>query len=113
MVTVNVPFYPDNISIRADGILIVTGMDELQSWKACLLAKRSFCETGFTVMTVDPVNLAVRPPLYHAAPGILSAASVAVQAGNTLYVGSAMEDRLLEIDLSGVTNTYSTTAGVR
>jgi hypothetical protein len=96
--TANVPFYPDNISVRADGMLIVTGMDELQSWKACVLAKRSFCETGFTVMTVDPVNLDVRP-LYHAPPGILSAASVAVQVGNTLYVGSAMEDRLLEIDL--------------
>jgi hypothetical protein len=33
---------------------------------------------------------------------ILSAASVAVQVGNTLYVGSAMGDRLLEIDLSVV-----------
>jgi alpha-beta hydrolase superfamily lysophospholipase len=50
-------FYPDNISVRADGMLIVTAMDELQSWKACVLAKRSFCETGFTVMTLDPVNL--------------------------------------------------------
>jgi hypothetical protein len=56
--TANVPFYPDNISVRANGMLIVTGMDELQGWKACVLAKRSFCETGFTVMTLDPVNLA-------------------------------------------------------
>jgi sugar lactone lactonase YvrE len=97
--TANVPFYPDNISVRPDGILIVTGMDELQSWKTCVLAKRSFCEAGFTVMTLDPINLAVRT-LYHAPPGILAAASVAVQVGNTLYVGSAMGDRLLEVDLS-------------
>jgi hypothetical protein len=45
-------------------------------------------------------------PLYHAPPGILFAPSVAVQVGNTLYVGSAMGDRLLEIDLSVVTNTH-------
>jgi hypothetical protein len=44
-----------------------------------------------------------KPDRYHAPPGILSAASVAVQVGNTLYVGSAMGDRLLEIDLSVVT----------
>ena len=49
--TANVRFYPDNISVRADGMLIVTGMDELQSWKACVLARLSFCETGFTVVT--------------------------------------------------------------
>jgi fumarate hydratase class II len=104
--TANVPFYPDNISVRADGTLIVTGMDELQSWKACVLAKRSFCETGFTAMTLDPVTLDVRP-LYHAPPGTLSAASVAVQVRNTLYVGSAMGDRLLEIDIPAVTKSHA------
>ena len=31
--TANVRFYRDNTSVRADGMLIVTGMDELQSWK--------------------------------------------------------------------------------
>jgi SMP-30/Gluconolactonase/LRE-like region len=101
--TANVRFYPDNISVRADGMLIVTGMDELQSWKACVLARLSFCETGFTVVTLDPVTLDVRP-LYHAPPGTLSAASVAVQVRNTLYVGSAMGDRLLEIDIPAVRN---------
>jgi hypothetical protein len=104
--TANVPFYPDNISVRADGTLIVTGMDELQSWKACVLAKSSFCETGFTVVTLDPVTLDVRP-LYHAPPGTLSAASVAVQVRNSLYVGSAMGDRLLEIDISAVTKSHA------
>lgn len=104
--TANVGFYPDNISVRADGMLIVTGMDELQSWKACVLARLSFCKTGFTVVTLDPVTLDVRP-LYHAPPGTLSAASVAVQVRNTLYVGSAMGDRLLEIDIPAVTKSHA------
>jgi hypothetical protein len=104
--TANVPFYPDNISVRADGVLVVTGMDELRSWTACVLAKRSFCETGFTVMTLDPVTLDVRP-LYHAPPGILPAASVAVQVCNKLYIGSAMGDRLLEVDLSVGVKSHS------
>jgi hypothetical protein len=103
--TANVRFYPDNISVRADGMLIVTGMDELQSWKACVLARLSFCETGFTVVTLDPVTLDVRP-LYHAPPGTLSAASVAVQVRNTLYGGSAMGDRLLEIDIPALTKSH-------
>jgi hypothetical protein len=55
--TVSVSFHPDNISIRADGMLVVAGMDELASCKACVLAKRNFCETGFTVVTLDPVIL--------------------------------------------------------
>jgi hypothetical protein len=50
--------------------------------------------------------------LYHAPPGILSAASVAVQLGNTLYVGSAMGDRLLEVDLSVVTKANSKKEGL-
>ena len=99
--TANVPFYPDNISIRADDMLLVTGMDELQSWKACVSAMRSSCETGFTVVTLEPFTMDVRP-LYHAPPGTLPAASVAVQMRNTLYVGSAMGDRLLEIDIPTV-----------
>jgi hypothetical protein len=104
--TADVPFYPDNISVRADGVLVVTGMDELRSWKACVLAKRSFCETGFTVITLDPVALDVRP-LYHAPPGILPAASVAVQVTNKLYIGSAMGDRLLEVQLSAGAKSHS------
>jgi hypothetical protein len=97
--TLNVPFYPDNISVRTDGMFVVAGIDELENWKACVLAKRSFCEIAFTVMTLDPVTLALGP-LYHAPPGIPSGASVAVQVRNKLYIGSFMGDRLLEIDLS-------------
>jgi hypothetical protein len=74
--------------------------------ESLFLAKRSFCETGFTVMTVDPVTLDVRP-LYHAPPGTLSAASVAVRVRNTLYVGSAIGDRLLEIDVPAVTKSHA------
>jgi len=44
-------------------------------------------------------------PKHHAPPGTLSAASVAVQVKNTLYVGKAMGDRLLEIDIPAVTKS--------
>jgi hypothetical protein len=110
--TANVPFYADNISVRADGMLIVTGMDELQSWKACVLAKRSFCETGFTVMTFGS-SQPLREVHLSCSSGHPSAASVAVQVGHTLYVGSAMKDRLPEMDLSVVTNTHSIKEGLR
>jgi hypothetical protein len=57
-------------------------------------------------MTVDPVTLDVRP-LYHAPPGTLWAASVAVQVRNMLYVGRAIGDRLLEIDVAAVTKSHA------
>jgi sugar lactone lactonase YvrE len=95
---VEVPFYPDNLSVRGDGVLIATGLDELESWRACTLAHSSFCETGFTVMTLNPSTLATEL-LYRGKPGILWGASVAIQVTNRLYVGASKGDRLLKIDL--------------
>jgi hypothetical protein len=91
-------FHPDNLRVRADGKLIVTGIDELGSWKACALAQSSFCETGFTVATLNPDTMATTL-LYRGVPGILAGASVGVQVANTLYVGSFMGDRVLKIVL--------------
>lgn len=56
-------------------------------------------------MTLNPVTLDARP-LYHAPPGTLLAASVAVHVRNTLYVGSARGYRLLEIDIPAVAKTH-------
>lgn len=97
---VDVPFYPDNLSVRGDGTLIAAGLDELDSWKACAKAHSPFCETGFTVMTLDPLSLATQL-LYKGKPGILTSTSVAVQVDNTLYVGAGKGDRLLKINLGG------------
>ena len=96
---VDVPFQPDNLSVRGDGTLLVTGIDDLRSWKACVLGHRAFCEMGFTVMTLDPDTWTTKL-LYHGAPGILSGASVAVEVKDKLYVGTFMGDRLLKIDLA-------------
>jgi hypothetical protein len=92
-------FHPDNLRARGDGKLIVTGIDELQSWKACTLAQSVFCGTGFSAVTLDPDTL-VRAALFHGEPGVLAGASVGVPKGSALYVGSFMGDRLLKIDLS-------------
>jgi hypothetical protein len=45
--TANVRFYPDNTSNRADGMLIVTGMDELQSWKRIVKISNALKRLGF------------------------------------------------------------------
>lgn len=92
-------FHPDNLRVRDDGKLVVTGIDELQSWKACTLAQSAFCRTGFSVVTLDPDTMATES-LFHGEPGVLAGASVGVQTGNTLYVGTFMGDRLLKINLS-------------
>jgi sugar lactone lactonase YvrE len=97
---IDVPLQPDNLSVRGDGMFLVTGIDNLSSWKTCVLEHPAFCEMGFTVMTLDPETGATKL-LYHGAPGILSGASVAVEVNSKLYVGTFMGDRLLKIDLSG------------
>ena len=91
-------FYPDNITQREDGKLVIAGVNELASWKACVEAKAAFCMTAFSVITLDPETLAVES-LYHAEPGLLSGASAAIEVGGTLYIGTYAGDRLIKVEL--------------
>jgi hypothetical protein len=97
--TAAVPFYPDNLSRRADQTFLVTGIDDLRLYEACMGTPRAFCPTAFSVAVFDPATQQMTT-LYRGAPGLLSGASVALQLGSKLYVGSYAGDRLLEIDLA-------------
>jgi hypothetical protein len=96
---IDLPFYPDNLTLRADGKLVVAGIDELGSWKNCVTTHSDFCMTGFAAAVIDPLTMK-STPLYHAAPGVLAGASVALQLKQTLYIGTYQGDRLLKVALT-------------
>lgn len=97
--SIDLPFHPDNLTVRADGVLIDAGIDELASWKACIAAHSDFCVTAFSVVALDP-KTDTFTPLYHGEAGNIAGASVAFQINQTLYVGSYAGDRLLKIALN-------------
>ena len=96
--TSKVVFYPDNLSVRSDGTLLVTGLDDITAWKACFKAKAAFCRESSTVSEVNARTLQTRDLLQLPA-GILGGASVAVGSDRELILGSPSGDRILAVSL--------------
>jgi hypothetical protein len=96
--SVDVPFSPDNLTLKSDGTVIVAGIDDLARWRDCTTAEGHFCQDklAFSVATLDP-KIFTAKPLFHGNPGLLQGASVALAIDNSLYVGTAAGDRLLKI----------------
>lgn len=94
--TIDLPFHPDNLTFRADGMLIDAGINELDSWKACVAAHSDFCQTAFTVVAIDP-KTGNFMPVFQGDAGYIAGASVALQVDKKLFIGTYAGDRLLEI----------------
>lgn len=91
-------FMPDNLSWRADGRLVAAGIDELTPAARCPQVDGG-CAYAFGVAAIDPATMAVTP-LYHGAQGIMPGTSVAIQTGNTLYIGGFLGNRLVKVRLA-------------
>jgi hypothetical protein len=96
--SVDVPFFPDNLTLKSDGAVIVAGIDDLARWRDCTAEEGHFCQDklAFSVTILDPKTFTVKP-LFHGTPGLLQGASVALAIDNALYIGTATGDRLLKI----------------
>ena len=88
--------HPDNLSWAADGRLLVAGLQAGADLTGCFVVPGHPCGAAFHVLAVDPVTLQAREVFAHAGPP-LGLATVAVQAGADLYVGSAAGDRVLRV----------------
>jgi hypothetical protein len=95
--SVDVDFFPDNLSVRADGRFVTAGVTEVDRLQHCGGTMLESCPIGFAVAAIDPDAMQVEP-LYRGAPGLLPVASVALHLGNDLYVGAVSGERLLKID---------------
>jgi hypothetical protein len=99
--TADLPFRPDNLTWRADGKLVAAGIADIAGPMACMAAHSPFCNVGFLTAAIDPPTMTASP-LHQGEPGIIMMASVALQLGRTLYVGSFAGDRLIAVTLPNI-----------
>jgi hypothetical protein len=92
---VKVDFMPDNLSVAADGVTyLVAGIDGLPG-RDCVKVDKQ-CSPPFTVARFDPRTMKVTT-LYRGKPGEMAGASVALQVGRDLYLGSYTGARMLRL----------------
>lgn len=96
----NVSFYPDNLSLQSDGSMLVAGMNDLEAFRVCTLAQSGYCSDllAFTVARFDPVAMTTSP-VYEGKPGIMAAASVAIEVAGKLFIGTYTGDRMVRVTL--------------
>lgn len=95
---------PDNISWGRDGRLLVAGVRSMADMAPCIAAGfKETCGAAFHIVAVDPATMAAETLIRHGgAP--MGFASVAVQAGDAIYVGSPVGDRILQVPLHATTD---------
>jgi hypothetical protein len=93
---VKLDFRPDNITWRADGQLVAAGITEGPEGPCPQVD--GTCARGYGVAAIDPATMTATP-LYHAEPGQMAGVSVALQTGDTLYVGGFTGARITRIAL--------------
>ncbi len=93
-VSVKLDFLPDNIRWAPDGKLLVGGQDgDIKTLIGC---DKPRCWHGWSVVKLDPVTMKVTPVLHHeGAPDVFADATVGVQVGRELWVGTYRGDRVV------------------
>ncbi len=89
-------FMPDNLSVAADGTYIAVGIDKLIGRQCVMLEKQ--CSSSFTAARFDPRTMTVTP-LYRGAAGEMAGASIGLQVGSDLYLGSFTGARILKVPM--------------
>jgi hypothetical protein len=90
-------FMPDNLSWRADGKLLATGVTEIGDLPGCPPVDGD-CAHGFAVAEIDPRSW-TSAEIYKTGPGVIPGASEALQRGKTLYIGAFLGERIVKIQL--------------
>lgn len=94
---VSLDFMPDNLAWAANGQLLAAGIETPDIFRICFNGREEHCASGFQLAAIEPER-ATADVLFKAPPGVLAGASVAIEVGNQLYVGSYTGDRLLKLD---------------
>ena len=85
---------PDNSSWTRDGRLLVTGMVPDADSGVCFAAPEKTCMVAFEVHRIDPVSMESELLFAHKGPP-MGAATVAVQHGDDLLIGTFAGDRIM------------------
>jgi sugar lactone lactonase YvrE len=94
----DVDFLPDNISVAPDGTYIAAGIPSAMTWLSCVKQQAAFCSSSFKIERWDPKSNKTTM-LLDAPEGLMPGASVGLQVGHTLYIGSFSGDRVLKVRL--------------
>ena len=91
---VSLPHHPDNLTWSRDGRIVVTGQDgRLGDVAACFDVEVGTCGLPFSIYVVDPITLEAELLLQHSGTAT-GAATVALQVGDALYIGTFRGDRI-------------------
>ena len=91
---------PDNITWGADGrLLVASHVDGLSELIACQGLTEGACGFEFEIVALDPVTMERTTLLNHRGPP-MGAATVALQIGTRLYLGSFAGDRIAHVELA-------------
>ncbi len=95
--SVDLPHHPDNLTWTRDRLLLVAGQEgSLLEIIACD-GEGGSCAVPLSVLAVDPSTLEATVVLQHAGQAA-GAASVALQVGDQIYLGSFSSDRIARVD---------------
>jgi hypothetical protein len=86
---------PDNLTWSDDArILVAAHTAPLTEIAGCLSIEEGTCGASFSVYAVDPETLETERLLEHAGGPPMGGASVALQVGDQLFLGSFVGDRI-------------------
>jgi hypothetical protein len=91
--SVNVGFQPDNLRWAPDGKVLVGGQ-AAANLNAMLNCGKPSCPHGWTIVKVDPTTMAVTPVLHAEGTEAFSDATVGLQVGREVWVGTYRGDRV-------------------
>lgn len=92
----DVEFLPDNLTWTKAGKLLVAGVKGARG--DCPEASGRHCIDGFGIAEIDPATMRARTIFDSpTVDPVMSGVSVALQAGNSIYIGAFLGDRLLRI----------------
>jgi hypothetical protein len=90
---------PDNSSWASDGRLLVAsiGVSPSFNYVKCDKIEDSFCDMPFEIVAIDPLSLKADTIFWHSGGPPFGQATVAVEVGGDLYMGSSTGDRIAKI----------------
>ncbi len=96
-VPIRVPFLPDNVRAAPGGSMLVAGQDsDMRTLLACKVER---CPHAWTVSRLDPATMAPRTVLHIDGTQAFSDATVGLQVGRTIWVGTYRGDRVAWVEL--------------
>jgi hypothetical protein len=94
-VAIELPMRPDNLSWARDGRLLVTGQDaRLGDTLGCARIRSGTCALPFAVVAVETASLETQTLLAGDGTQAIGAASIALERGDALYIGTFAGDRV-------------------